>query len=55
MRIKCDKDRTIVQEERTEDLSHDYMEGVGTKRKRKIGEKGLRNKALKRSSSKLSR
>jgi len=27
MRVKCNEDRTMVQEERTETLSHDDMEG----------------------------
>ncbi|MHA1687071.1 MAG: hypothetical protein ACTSYD_11830 [Candidatus Heimdallarchaeaceae archaeon] len=39
IRVKRDEDRTMVQEERTEDLSHNDMEGPKTRGREELEEK----------------
>ncbi|MHA1852924.1 MAG: helix-turn-helix domain-containing protein [Candidatus Heimdallarchaeaceae archaeon] len=45
IRIKRDEDRTMVQEERTEDLSYNDMEGPKTRRREELEEKDQESKS----------
>ncbi|MHA1687588.1 MAG: hypothetical protein ACTSYD_14490, partial [Candidatus Heimdallarchaeaceae archaeon] len=45
IRIKRDEDRTMVQEERTEDLSHNDMEGIRARRREELEEKEQESKS----------